>query len=249
VRLIFALIVFVFLAFIYLNRTYANFYHNIGAHNYFNPSYVKKSLISPQNINQKIKYVALGDSLTSGIGVDSNEQTWLYLFSKNIAESKKAEVTLINLGQPSITSDQLIERFLSQAISEEPDLITIFIGINDIHNRVSPEQFEKNLDFILEKLQKETKAEIILLNLPYLGDKYSALPPYNFLLDIRTRQFNNSLKTISKRHSVILIDLYSKTSNQFKTDSSFYASDKFHPSKKGYLLLSQIIYANYSSKP
>jgi lysophospholipase L1-like esterase len=249
VRLIIILLSAALLTIIYLNRTYANFYHNIGSHNFANPAYSQKNVISPKTFAKKINYVALGDSLTAGIGAGSKEKTLPYLFSIKIADSESAEVTLHNMGRPSITSRQLIELTLAQAISINPDLVTLFIGINDLHNKISPSQFEKNLDIILERLKKETKAKIILINLPYLGDKSSALPPYNLLLDVRTKQFNNTLKKAAEHHSVILVDLYASTNSQFKSDSALYASDKFHPSDKGYVVLSEIIYANYSRKP
>jgi lysophospholipase L1-like esterase len=89
-------------------------------------------------------------------------------------------------------------------------------------------------------LLAKTKAQIIVINLPYLGSKDIVYPPFNFLLNFRTKQFNDIISSLAHGDRVKLIDLYNGN-QKFLQNSKFYSSDQFHPSNEGYMLWSQLI--------
>lgn len=198
--------------------------------------------ISNLNSTNKIIYVALGDSLSSGVGSDDYKKTITYIFADNL--SKTTSVGFINLAVSGATTSDLIKNQLSEAINLNPDYITLFIGTNDIHNLVSSKKFEENINVILEKLTKETRAKIVVFNLPYLESDNLILPPYDLFFDARTKEFNSVLEKICKDKNLTLVDLYTPTKKVFSKNKDFYSEDGFHPSSEGYLLWGTLLKDN-----
>lgn len=257
----FFLVLFIILA-IYLNRAYAHFYDSIQSQHLQSPNFKKVTLIknelSPQYKNRSFeflsndnnqglkktfKYVALGDSLTAGVGVKNYQETLPYLISKNL-EKNNSNISLINLAKSGATTRNVIESQLPAAIAENPDFITVFIGVNDIHGLISQEEFKNNYVKIISKLSSGTSARIVIINLPYLGSNKLAYFPYNYLLDLRTKQFNFIIESIAQRYSVRQVDLYNKSRNVFAENPMLYSEDQFHPSFEGYKLWAEQIDAN-----
>lgn len=226
-------IILILIIAVYLNRTYSRIYEHNGKV-LLSPFKMTSINIPKSNSVKTLTYVSLGDSLSTGVGSDDYKKTITYIFADNL--SKKASVNFINLAISGATTSDLIDTQLNEAVELNPDYITLFIGTNDIHNLTSNKKFEENMNYILEKLTQETKAKIIVFNLPYLGSDSLILLPYNLFFDIRTKEFNSILEKIYKDKNLTLIDLYTPTKEIFSKDKSFYSEDGFHPSSEGYLL-------------
>lgn len=233
------IIIFLLLLALLLNRSYAHIYATIGQANLPNPSPKEYSIGQAPT---KFKYVALGDSLTAGIGTDNINQTFPFQVSQKLA--LKNTVTTVNLANSGATSQELIDNQLQKAILEKPDFVTVLIGINDIHNLVSTSQFQKNLDQILKQL-KTTNTKIVVINLPFLGGPSLVKFPYNYLLALRTKQFNQIIKKEATQYNVQLVDLYSNTL-ELKSNDNLYSKDDFHPSSNEYIIWGKIINGSYN---
>ena len=227
----------------YLNRSYAYIYNHIAKMHLTSPYQQQTYSLKSQQPNVKtIKYVALGDSLTAGVGSLDYQKTFPYLLAQNLAQ--KNNVDLINLAVPGAKTQDLIDSQINQAIKLQPDYITLLIGINDIHGLISAKKFETNFSEIINQLAEKTKAKIIVINLPYLGGKNLIFPPYDYYFKQKTEQFNKIIKTQAENKSVCQIDLFSQTNDLFSKNIQLYSTDFFHPSAKGYQLWANIIYAN-----
>ena len=235
---------------IYLNLAYSHIYNEIGAAGLkgvkqlvvysFNTDNIKEGQASS---SPALKYVALGDSLTFGAGVTEFQDTYPYLVASNIANRNKDKVlTLYNYSWPGDRTNDLIVKFLDKSISEQPDIITIMIGVNDIHGQIKASEFKENYSNILFRLTRETKASIYVVSIPYIGADKLILPPYDYYFDYKTKQFNGIIKKLAADYNVKYIDLYSPTVNLFKESGSHYSADLFHPSASGYALWGKIIY-------
>ena len=174
----------------------------------------------------KMFFISLGDSLTAGIGATEYKNTVPYLLAQKLSKDKS--VTLLNLAQSGADSSDVLSSQVPKVLAKSPDLITLMIGTNDVHNFVKVEDFESNLVNILTELKK-TKARIIVINIPYLASKKTGLFPLDIPLEIKIKQFNNVIKTVTEKLSVELIDLYTPTRHL-----NFYSEDGFHPSDEGY---------------
>lgn len=236
----YSLILLIILA-IYLYTANAFIYYRIGHGNLSMPSRQNSYSLGSQAAESKIKYAALGDSLTSGVGAAKYEESYPYLLAEKLSE-KNQKVTLVNFSQPGAQTKDLIDIYLSPAIASNPDVITLMIGVNDIHNHISQAQFRSNYQYILERLTKETKAKIYLINIPRIGSETVILPPLNYYFDKETDDYNQIIKDLADNYQVKYIDLNSEIKDLFKNDGIHYSVDSFHPSAIGYQLWAQIIY-------
>lgn len=227
---------FLLLTIIYLNIAYAYFYNFLKQKGLLPPTNQTKTVIFSKADNQLIKYVALGDSLTVGVGTSSYQNSYPYLVAKKLAV--KNNVELINLALSGSISQDVSITQIPQVIPLKPDLVTLLIGINDIHHLKSPADFENNLTNIV-KILKQNTLKIYLLSIPFLGSDKILFPPYNLILDYRTQQFNQIIEKVANSYQVGYIDLY-----YVNKQAQFYSVDQFHPSEAGYSLWADYINAN-----
>jgi lysophospholipase L1-like esterase len=241
--LVILLIIIVFGA--YMNLSYAHIFNKIGKENLKSPDVNYTYLINNGKNNDKsLVYVALGDSLTAGVGVDDYKQSYPYLIAKKLAV--KNNIILKDRSAPGFKTEDLKNILLPLTISDKPDIVTLFIGINDIRGNISRENFKKNYEQILESLLKNTSAKIYVINIPFIESGNSILPPYNYYFDFKTKEFNKIIKDLAVKNNVQYIDLYSPTSKEFRKSDSYYSTDLFHPSAKGYSFWADIIYDNFN---
>lgn len=83
-----------------------------------------------------LNYLAIGDSLTEGIGDESNQGGFVPLLAQDIESHFNIQVTASNFGVAGNTSQQILDRMkddpnLKKAL-ESADLITVTVGGNDI---------------------------------------------------------------------------------------------------------------------
>ncbi len=228
------------LGLIYLNRAYSHIYTVIGD-NHLLPPTLKNTYIISGNLTtpKHIKYVAIGDSLTAGVGSTSFENILAYQIAGG-RKNQASSITLVNLARPGDTTREVIAHQLQSAIEENPDFISVLIGVNDIHDFVSISEFEKNYSMILDRLSSETKAKITVINIPFIGSNLLLYPPLNIYFNLKTRQYNSIIKKICQERNIKYVDLYSK-SNLNQDSKYYYAADQFHPSDEGYKLWGKLI--------
>lgn len=232
----------------YLLVIYVGFYHFIGYKSLKSP-YIKNSFILDSRKEFSItenplslKYVALGDSLTAGVGSDTVVDTYVYRFAQKLAQ-KHSEVEVSNFGIPGARTDEVITMQLQKAIEAKPNVITLLIGVNDIHNKKSTVNFKTNYEFIVDTLLASTDAKINLLTIPYIGSRYLVLPPFSQYMEFRTKKFNSVIYEVALRDTgrIKVFDLYSTTLKHAKNDDKYYSSDLYHPSGYGYNLWGQFL--------
>ena len=228
---------------VYLNRSYAYIYDKMGGTNMKLPDKSEEYFIGNNAKDGKsLVYVALGDSLTAGAGVDNYEKSYPYLIAEKLSE--KNNIILKSRAVPGFKSGDVKDALLSSAVSDDPDIVTLLVGVNDIHNQISKDDFRENYDQILKVLTQETKAKIYAISIPFVGSGSLILPPHNYYLDLETREFNEIIKDLAEKNNVPYVDLYSPTAEEFKRSDSYYSIDLFHPSAKGYDFWAKIIYAS-----
>jgi lysophospholipase L1-like esterase len=196
------------------------------------------------NSENNLIYVALGDSLTAGVGANYDRESYPYLIAQKLGF--ETEVILSNFSLPGLKTRDLKNEFLALAIAAKPDLVTVLIGVNDIHGNISLVEFKKNYEEILSGLKKQTSAKIYVINIPLIGADTLILPPYNLYFDWQTKKFNQTIKDLAQIYQVKYIDLYTPTVGGFKKAGVHYSPDLFHPSAVGYASWAKIIYDNFN---
>ena len=227
----------------YLWYAHAAIYWKLGDVPIFAPKDYTSYVIGEHTENPLV-YVAIGDSLTAGVGVDSYTQSYPYQIATAIGQAQKKEVSLVPFAIPGIRSEYVVGYFLDSVIAQEPDIITILIGTNDIHGNVSAEKFKEHYEIILSTLSEKTNAAIYAVNIPYIGTSDLIRQPYRYYFSLKAREYNTIIKKLAEQYDVTYIDLYSANAPH-SLDSAYYARDFFHPNALGYTLWAQTIYANF----
>jgi lysophospholipase L1-like esterase len=233
-------IVIVVLGFgVYLNRSYASIYK-------FNNLDLSKVPITRNYLlengpgEKRIRYVALGDSLTYGVGTTDYEKTYVYYFAQNELK-RNLSVEVNNLGIPGAKVADVLRYQVPQAINLKPDLVTILVGINDVHNVTSVDSFQSDYSEIIRQLKANGNPTIVIINIPYLGSRELIMYPFNFYFHYKIGNFNKSIKKVSEKDNVFYIDLYKALSGRPIVDPVYYSLDGFHPNENGYKIWGEII--------
>lgn len=232
----------------YLYFSYIYFYDFIGKSNL--KSHIIDNPIVFVNYDSEPKtvtYMSLGDSLSAGVGAPTQDKRFTYIFAKKLSE-KYGKVNFYDVSWPGDTTREVIKNQLPQVIRENPQYITLLIGTNDIHGRIDENSFKENYRLIISTLIEKTNAQIIVMNIPYLGSSKIVRFPYNLLLDSKIKQYNAIIGEIimseSKENRLKYIDLYNETYEESKINKDYYSTDQFHPSENGYMFWANILNAD-----
>jgi acyl-CoA thioesterase I len=117
--------------------------------------------------------LALGDSLTAGLGLDPAKA-----FPARLEAALKAtgqDVVIMNAGVSGDTTAQAAAR-LEWALTDEVDAVIVALGANDALRGLPPEQAATALDEILGKLKTRNLPTLVLgmRSPPNLGPDYAA---------------------------------------------------------------------------
>ena len=169
--------------------------------------------------------LAVGDSLTEGLGVEEEEAYPAVLQNKLMDSGYNFQV--INAGVSGETSSGALSR-IKWALTLKPDIVILVTGANDGLRGIDPELIEANITDIV-KLLKDQNIVVVLGGMQMvqnLGQTY-------------TRKFSALYKDIAGDQNVILIPSFlagvggNPTLNQ---------SDGIHPTADGYRLIVENIY-------
>ena len=184
-------------------------------------------------ISGPVNYVALGDS--TGVGVGARNGGYVARVFKNIVAERPGS-RLTNLCVSGATTEDVLRSQLQRGIAEDPNLVTLGIGINDIGHGIGVEEFARNYEEVLSELRKATRAKIVVTNIPDI----SSAPRIPEFARAEYQQaiiaFNERLEAIAARYEVTLFDVHSTTREQLPSHPEFFSSDGFHPSDAGYEL-------------
>jgi acyl-CoA thioesterase-1 len=170
--------------------------------------------------------VALGDSLTAGLGVDEKDAYPAVLERRLRADGHAVRV--VNAGISGETSSGAVSRLEWVLTALSPDLVILETGANDGLRGIDIKILRANLDQLITELKK-ADIQVILAGmqmLPNLGPVY-------------TNRFNAVYSEVAKTHDIPLIPFFLKG---VAGDRRYNQSDMLHPNAKGYLRIVDHIY-------
>lgn len=186
-------------------------------------------------ITGPITYLALGDSTGSGVGASEAGGGYVARLFKRIVTHRPGS-KLINLCFSGATTSDVLRDQLESGVRANPHLVTLGIGINDIGHGLSLEQFSKNYEEILVRLKNNTRATIIVTNIPDISSAPQIPAGMRHEYHQLIVEFNRRLAEIAAAHGVIVFDIYTVTHEQLPSHPEYFSDDGFHPSDEGYEL-------------
>ncbi len=194
----------------------------------------------------RLTYVALGASDTFGIGTDDPQtQSW----PVDLAQQLGSSVRLVNLGIPNIHLSNALHVELPIALAAHPQLVTVWLAVNDLADQVPVSSYANDLDQLLSSLHASNpQMRIAVANVPDL----TLLPHFqNVNQQVLSKQivaYNTAIATIVQRHHALLVDLYQRW-HELATHPEYISNDGFHPSVIGYARIAEIFYQVLQENP
>ncbi len=180
----------------------------------------------PATIEQEYEgiIVALGDSLTAGLGVEQ-EDSYPALLQQKLAE-QGFPFRVINAGVSGETSSATLSR-LNWILSQDPDIVILEVGANDGLRGIDPGLVESNLADILQKLEAG-EIEVVLTGMQMvrnLGEHYTA-------------SFNALYPRLAEQFEVVFMPFFLKS---VAAEPHLNQADGIHPNAEGYRIITENI--------
>ena len=195
------------------------------------------SLLSfiPQKKNRVIFF---GDSITQAGVQPGGYITRIDSMCK--LENKSAEFEFIGAGIGGNKVYDLYLRMDSDVLMKNPDIVIIYIGVNDVWHKATSgtgtdaDKFERFYNAIIRKL-KERNIKIILCTPATIGEKTD----FSNQQDGDMNQYSNIIRGIAAKNNLPLIDLrkafldYNLKNNPENKDRGILTTDRVHLNAKG----------------
>lgn len=205
------------------------------------------TLVSAFSYMQKKKVVFFGDSITQA-GVSPNGYITV-LQQMLVKNGKDNAFDLIGAGIGGNKVYDLYLRLEDDVLSKKPDLVFIYVGINDVWHKKSfgtgtdPDKFEKFYNKIIDKLQA-AGAKVVICTPTVVGEKKGFVNE----LDGDLNRYSEIIRGIAKNKNVGLIDLhksildYINAHNPEDKSKDILTSDGVHMNDEGNKFLAEQFY-------
>lgn len=196
---------------------------------------VHQLAISPRDFT----YVAIGASDAFGVGTDDPaEDSWPTVLSHLLG----SDAHLVNLGIPGETVAEARRTELPVALDARPSLVTVWLGVNDIVQSVSVQEYESQLEALLRSLQQRTHTHVFVGNIPDLS-LLSFFAGYDqTTLKATISSWNAAIAQAVAATGASLVDLYAGW-NELATHPEYIAGDGLHPSTEGAKRLAEVFFS------
>ncbi|MEM1581843.1 MAG: SGNH/GDSL hydrolase family protein [Candidatus Bathyarchaeia archaeon] len=183
------------------------------------------------------KIVLIGDSIT-----DCGRRTdfpplgngYVYIASNlTTAKYPEREILWVNKGVSGDTVQDLDKRWTEDVINENPDWVSIYIGINNAIREPSLEDFEKCYRKIVNRTLNETNARIVMFEIFYVPSE----DPLNRGLNITP--YNKIICDIAHESKAMLVPISKAFDEAVKRGKTrqWTTNDGFHPNQIGHTLI------------
>lgn len=182
-----------------------------------------------------LTYVAIGASDAVGVGARDPERE---SYVNRLAERLPPGSSVANLGVSGSRLDQAIQQQLPVAEGLRPDLVTVWLAVNDLNAMVPLERYTAELDALLGGLD-ETGATVLVGNVPDLAllPAYKSVDPK--VLEAGVAAWDEAIAATVRKHGDVLVDLRALSREQAE-HPEYVGADGFHPSTQGHMRLAEL---------
>ncbi|MEK6780294.1 MAG: SGNH/GDSL hydrolase family protein [Bacteroidota bacterium] len=193
---------------------------------------------------QKKKVLFFGDSITEA-GVKPGG--YITRIGDLVAKDGLTEqYELIGSGIGGNKVYDLFLRLEDDVMSKSPDVVLIYVGVNDVWHKQSygtgtdADKFEKFYTAIIKKLQAKN-IKVILCTPAVIGEKTD----FSNELDGDLNKYSSIIRNLAEKNKLPLVDLrkgfldYNKQNNSENKESGILTTDRVHLNEKGNQLVAE----------
>ena len=152
-------------------------------------------------------------------------------------------IRVTNSGISGHTSRDLLARFDRDVVAQNPDWVSICIGVNDVWRQfdvpvitefqVMPEEFERNMEAMILKVKDKIKGIFIMS--PYYMEPNPA-----DMMRARMDEYVEICRALAEKYGCVFIDLQKLFADYCSIrHSSYLAWDRIHPNQVGATLVAR----------
>lgn len=191
--------------------------------------------------------VFLGDSVTA-----ESRSNYISLFLNRLSQEIDAsKVGVINSGVDSNTVLDVIDRVPDVVDEYNPDIVSIFVGINDSkifhyikRPLLSPELFTESYQSLIDRINVTRKRVFLLITPPRLLfeeiNESNYLDDYWYWIPSEYEKYVQGIRYIATSNNYLLADAYTAFINDRSNKRLFY-DDGVHPNIYGHQLIAKEI--------
>lgn len=191
-----------------------------------------------------LQYIAIGDSLTAGIGIPFLNSGFPEFYRKLSEHTLEKRIYLHKFGKSGATTGDILNMLDSPTVRRAikcANIITITAGGNDLINVAknllrhndkksvihAMQQSQENYSKIIKKIQIIDKENPSILRLMNLYNPFPHIP----VADEAIKTFNIAISRFAKQQNIKVADVYHVFSDKEK---ALLSKDGVHPNQEGY---------------
>jgi len=193
---------------------------------------------------QAVRYLALGDSYTIGTGATSEADNYPSILAARLTEATGAKVEVTNPAVNGFTTSDLIDNELGYLARLKPQLVSILIGVNDLVQGRTAEQYRKALVSIYDAVEALAlgAGHVVAVSIP----NWSVVPAAaTFGEPHRLRRLTDTFNGIAQQEATARgftwVDITS-VSTSGHGSPGWISSDQLHPGDPQYAAWAEVIW-------
>ena len=211
-----------------------------------------------------LMYVAVGASETFGIGAsDPLREAWPRVFHRTALPRR---ASFVNLGVPGATVADALIREARRAARLKPDIVTVWLNVNDILSGVRAKTYERDLVKLLKLVSTNQETTLLIANTPpleWLPSYRACRPnpppgapecnlgftwPRRKVIDRLIGRYNAAIERAAASVEASVVDLHAATLGLLRRGegADLVSGDGFHPSTEGHKEVAKVFARAYA---
>lgn len=187
------------------------------------------------------RYVAVGDSLSEGLGDPlpaGRTRGWATLLAHHL-RSREPDLVFTNLAVRGHLTHHALRHQLDRALALQPDLVSAFVGGNDVLLRRSfdPARYADELARLVTPFA-DGRTTVVMSTLPDLAVCSPLPPPLRGMLRDRVVAANAVVRDLADDLDAVLLDAWADPRTR---RHGMWSVDRIHPSADGHRLIAQSV--------
>jgi len=189
------------------------------------------------DVDEKMNYLALGDSYTIGESVDMVDR-----FPVQLVDKLKFDGYVFNMpeivARTGWTTDELLSGIDNIKIKNNYDLVTLLIGVNNQYRGRDIDNYQKEFEELIQKaigFAGSNEEKVIVVSIPDYGVTPFGQKKGRKKIGNEIDQFNAANLAIAKKYKIAYVDITEVSRTAYRR-TNLVANDGLHPSGEMYRL-------------